>query len=60
VPLALSEIVMRCLAKGPTARYARGYDLADALIGYLRGAPDATTTYRSALMARRPNLSPTL
>ena len=27
---------MRCLAKAPPARYARGYDLADALIAFLR------------------------
>src|SRR5581483_11758183 len=29
VPVALSEIVMRCLAKGPADRYARGFELAD-------------------------------
>jgi serine/threonine protein kinase len=54
IPAALSEIVMRCLAKTPTARYTRGYELADALIAFLRGAPDATAAYRSATTARRP------
>jgi serine/threonine-protein kinase len=58
VPAALSEIVMRCLSKAPAARYARGYELADALIAFLRMAPDAAPSYRSALLARRPSLSP--
>ncbi len=58
VPAALSEIVMRCLSKAPAMRYARGYELADALIAFLRNAPDAAPNYRSALLARRPNLSP--
>src|SRR5437879_11234465 len=53
IPAALSEIVVRCLAKSPTARYARGYDLADALIGFLRAVPDAGASYRSATIARR-------
>ncbi len=53
VPAALSEIAMRCLAKSPGARYARGYDLADALIAYLRVAPDAAAAYRNAVTARR-------
>lgn len=58
VPAALSEIVMRCLAKAPAARYARGHDLADALIAFLRGQPDALPAYRSASTARRTSLSP--
>jgi serine/threonine protein kinase len=58
VPAALSEIVMRCLAKLPATRYARGYDLADALIAFLRAMPDSATAYRSASMARRSSLSP--
>ncbi|HEY4217395.1 MAG TPA: serine/threonine-protein kinase [Gemmatimonadaceae bacterium] len=58
IPAALSEIVMRCLAKAPETRYARGYDLADALIAFLRAAPDAVPSYRSAVMARRTHLSP--
>ena len=35
VPAGLSQIVMRCLDKQPSARYDRGFDLADALIGFL-------------------------
>jgi serine/threonine-protein kinase len=58
IPAALSEIVMRCLAKAPEVRYARGYDLADALIDFLRAVPDAAPSYRSALLARRTSLSP--
>jgi serine/threonine-protein kinase len=62
VPSALSDIVMRCLAKAPTTRYARGYELADALIGFLQSAaaPDAAQAYRAAMTARRAgSLSPT-
>ena len=53
VPQALSDIVVRCLAKAPSARYARAYDLADALIGFLRGQPEASGAYRAAVTARR-------
>jgi serine/threonine protein kinase len=53
VPAALSEIVMRCLAKLPGDRYARGYDLADALIEFLRTAPQATDAHRGAVTARK-------
>jgi serine/threonine-protein kinase len=56
VPTALSDIVMRCLAKAPSARYARGDDLADALIGFLQSSQDSTPALRSALTARRASL----
>ena len=56
VPQALSEIVMKCLAKAPSARYARGNDLADALIGFLRSSADGSTPYRMAAIARRAGL----
>ena len=59
VPAPLSLIVMRCLAKPPGDRYARGYDLADALIGYLRSAGDAENGYRSAFTARRSGATTT-
>jgi serine/threonine protein kinase len=56
VPAALSEIVMKCLAKSPSARYARGNELADALIGFLRTAADGSAPYRMASVARRAGL----
>jgi eukaryotic-like serine/threonine-protein kinase len=57
VPAVLSEIVMRCLAKAPPARYTRGYELADALIAFLSTAPDAAPAFRVAATARRSKLS---
>src|SRR5256886_4797848 len=54
VPMAISDIVMRCLAKAPGDRYARGYDLADALIGFLKsGGGESADAYRAAVTARR-------
>jgi serine/threonine protein kinase len=58
IPAVLSEIVMRCLAKQPTTRYARGYELADALLGFLRTVPDAPAAFRAAAMARRAPAPP--
>jgi eukaryotic-like serine/threonine-protein kinase len=57
VPPALSEIVMRCLAKAPGDRYGRGFELADALITFLRSASDTPAT-RTSLAARLASLSP--
>jgi serine/threonine-protein kinase len=48
----LSAIVMRCLAKSPADRYARGADLADALIAYLATDPEAGDSYRTAVTSR--------
>ena len=53
VPPALSDIVMRCLSKSAAARYARGNELADALIAFLRATPDSSAPYRAAVTARR-------
>ena len=53
IPASLSDIVMRCLSKTPSARYARAFDLADALIGFLRGQPESASAYRAAVMTRR-------
>ena len=56
-PMPLSSIIMRCLAKNPSERYQRGYDLADALIAFLgsQTRPDAP---RAAWLARHTSLSP--
>jgi serine/threonine-protein kinase len=53
VPAALAQIVMRCLAKSPASRFSCGNELADALIRFLRGAPEGAAEYRGALWARR-------
>ncbi len=53
VPAGMSAIVMKCLEKAPNDRYARGYDLADALLGWLAGSPDSADAYRAAFTARR-------
>ncbi len=54
---ALAAIVARALAKDPDARYQRGQDLADALIGYLGESGVAGET-RSAWLALRPITPP--
>jgi len=51
VPPELARIVMRCLAKDPGARYVRGAELADALLGFLQGA-NASAVPRPARTAR--------
>jgi serine/threonine-protein kinase len=50
VPPALSAIVMRCLAKQPADRHDRGFDLCDALLGFLASAAPAEA--RAARVAR--------
>ncbi len=58
VPPALSAVVMRCLAKQASERYDRGFDLCDALLGFLvaHGKPaDA----RAARVARLGSNTPT-
>jgi len=52
IPPALNEIVMKCLAKSPTDRYARANDLADALIKYLATVPGSEVAMRDAVSAR--------
>jgi serine/threonine-protein kinase len=56
-PLPLAAIVMRCLEKGPSDRYARGRELADALIAFLAGPAGLASggpadRYRAAKAAR--------
>jgi len=47
-------VVMRCLNKSVDERYARGDELADALLEFLSSTEDAGTPRRSAALARRP------
>ncbi len=58
VPAAMSAIVMRCLTKLPAERYDRGFELADALLGFLatHGTPDEA---RAARAARATGVTPT-
>jgi serine/threonine-protein kinase len=53
IPSGISHIVMRCLAKSPAERYARGNELADALLDFLSGASGAPDAFRTAVSARR-------
>jgi serine/threonine-protein kinase len=57
IPLELSALVMRCLAKPADARFQTGSELADALLGYLMtiGSPGET---RAAWFARRSGGAP--
>jgi serine/threonine protein kinase len=57
VPPALSSIVMKCLAKPAIDRYDRGFDLADALLGFLTSHGSASDL-RSARSARHVGLTP--
>lgn len=52
IPVALAEIVMRCLQKSPSDRYARANDLADALIQFLGAADNGGGARRDAAVAR--------
>jgi serine/threonine-protein kinase len=57
IPAALSSIVMKCLAKPANDRYDRGFELADALIGFLAGS-GSSADLRGARMARQTGLTP--
>ncbi len=52
VPAALSAVVMHCLEKNPADRYARAFELADALVAFLASAPNAREHHRLARVAR--------
>jgi serine/threonine-protein kinase len=58
IPVSLSQIVMRCLAKVPAERYQRGDELTDALLGHLAGTA-ATAELRAGRLARRLGITPT-
>jgi len=58
VPAALAAIVMKCLAKNPAERYARGNDLADALVGWLTQS-SPVEGFRAAWLGRRLGITPT-
>ncbi|HEU4994063.1 MAG TPA: serine/threonine-protein kinase, partial [Gemmatimonadaceae bacterium] len=53
VPAAIADIVMRCLAKPAADRFARGNDLADALIAWLRTTENTAEPLRAAWTARQ-------
>jgi len=57
-PAVLSQIAMKCLEKNPADRFARGNDLADALIAYLSEA-NAPEAVRTAWLGRRLGITPT-
>jgi len=54
LPPAIVQVVMRCLSKPVDERYARGDELADALLDFLATSEDATAPRRAAALARRP------
>lgn len=58
ISVALSQVVMRCLAKIPAERHQKGDELADALLGYL-ATSGATEEFRAARLARRLGITPT-
>jgi serine/threonine-protein kinase len=53
VPTALSNIVMKCLAKQPDQRYQRGNELADALVGFLANSSAPSPESRLARLSRK-------
>jgi serine/threonine protein kinase len=55
IPAALSNIIMKCLAKAANERYDRGNDLADALLSFLSSIGAEA---RIARAARRPGTTP--
>ena len=57
ISMVLSQIIMKCLAKPANERYDRGFDLADALMGFLSSAGN-TSDLRNAHAARRSGLTP--
>ena len=52
MPAALANVVMRCLAKDPAARYQRGNEVADALIQYLAQAGSPNPEKRNGWLSR--------
>ncbi len=46
IPYALSEVVMKALAKDPADRFQRGKEMVEALQAAMAGAPTATVTLR--------------
>jgi serine/threonine protein kinase len=52
VPAALSQIIMKCLAKPPVERWQRGQELADALLLWLAAVAPGTAPLRRARTSR--------
>ncbi len=57
IPLALSAMVVKCLAKQALDRYDRGFELADALLTFLNGTGTASDQ-RAARSSRPFGLTP--
>ena len=57
VPAGIAAIVMRCLQKNPGDRYARGFELADALIAFMYTAGASADASRAATAARRSGVA---
>lgn len=60
MPKPISDVIMRCLAKGAADRYQRGHELADALIDVVAPARDAGGDGRGAWLLRHSGGSRTL
>jgi serine/threonine-protein kinase len=55
IPEVLSDIVMRCLSKRTEERYARGNELADALLAFLGNDPEARHAHATSALRHMDN-----
>ena len=56
-PALMSELIMKLLSKNPADRFQRGYELADALIAFIR-SQDAPNEQRTTWIARAARITP--